>query len=146
MVIQEWLASIMSRMQNQPAEKPAANAQIARAAGTVMAAFIFSNLIGLLAKTLTARVFGTGMNSNAFFAANRFSEILFNLVAGGALGSAFIPVFTGLLATEEREKAWKLASAIANLVSLVLVILSAIDHPFLPAGGAFYSGARVWQF
>lgn len=120
----------MARMEKEPAQRPAANAQIARAAGTVMAAFIFSNLVGLLAKTLTARVFGTGIESNAFFAANRFSEILFNLVAGGALGSAFIPVFTGLLANEQREKAWKLASGIANLVSLVLVILSALTIIF----------------
>ena len=120
----------MARMEKEPTQRPAANAQIARAAGTVMAAFIFSNLVGLLAKTLTARVFGTGIESNAFFAANRFSEILFNLVAGGALGSAFIPVFTGLLANEQREKAWKLASGIANLVSLVLVILSALTIIF----------------
>ena len=117
-------------MQNQTAKQPAANAQIARAAGTVMAAFILSNLVGLLAKTMTARVFGTGIESNAFFAANRFSEILFNLVAGGALGSAFIPVFAGLLANEERKRAWKLASGIANLVSLVLVILSALTMIF----------------
>ena len=109
-----------------------ANTQIARAAGTVMAAFIISNLVGLLAKTLTAREFGTGIESNAFFAANRFSEILFNLVAGGALGSAFIPVFTGLLAAEERQKAWKLASSIANLVSIVLVALSLLAFIFAP--------------
>lgn len=112
----------MACMQTETSQK--ANRQIARAAGTVMAAFIISNLVGLLAKTLTARVFGTGYESNSFFAANRFSEILFNLVAGGALGSAFIPVFTGLLAREERAKAWTLASSIINLVSIVLVVIS----------------------
>ena len=122
----------MARMQNQPAMQPAANTQIARAAGTVMAAFVVSQLFGLLAKTLTARVFGTSIESNAFFAANRFSEILFSLVAGGALGSAFIPVFTSLLANDERAKAWKLASAIANLVSLVLVLFSALTMLFAP--------------
>ncbi|MDK2981898.1 MAG: putative peptidoglycan lipid flippase [Chloroflexota bacterium] len=107
-----------------------ANSQIARAAGTVMFAFIISNLVGLLAKTLTARAFGTGVESNAFFAANRFSEILFNLVAGGALGSAFIPVFTGLLARDDRKEAWKLASSIVNLVSLVLVVVSLLTMLF----------------
>jgi len=118
------LAVIMAGMRNGILMDMSANARIARAAGTVMAAFIISNLVGLVAKTMTARVFGTGMESNAFFAANRFSEILFNLVAGGALGSAFIPVFTGLLAKGEREQAWKLASAIANLVTLVLLLAS----------------------
>lgn len=105
---------------------PAASAtrQIARAAGTVMFAIIISNLAGLLAKILTARAFGTSMENEAFFAANRFTEILYNLVAGGALGSAFIPTFTAFLTHEDRPSAWKLASALINLVTLVLVALS----------------------
>lgn len=95
-----------------------------------MAAFVFSNLIGLLAKTLTARAFGTGIDSNAFFAANRFSEILFNLIAGGALGSAFIPVFTGLLVEKKQERAWDLASSVSNIVSAVLIVFSMITMLF----------------
>ena len=95
-----------------------------------MVAFIISNLFGLFAKTLTARAFGTGFESGSFFAANRFSEILFNLVAGGALGSAFIPVFTGLLVEEDRTKAWKLASSINNLVFLVLCVFSVLSIIF----------------
>lgn len=120
----------MAFMQIDYRESLPAGSRIARAAGTVMAAFIFSNIVGLLAKTLTARAFGTGVESNAFFAANRFSEILFNLVAGGALGSAFIPVFTGLLVNEKHERAWKLASAISNLVTMVLVVFSVLTIIF----------------
>lgn len=107
-----------------------ANHQIARAAGTVMVAYILSNLAGLLAKMLTANAFGTGMESEAFYAANRFSEILFNLVAGGALGSAFIPTFTGFLVRKDREGAWRLASAIINWVLLILVIFSVLSMLF----------------
>ncbi len=120
----------MASMQMETDTSQKANMQIARAAGTVMAAFIISNLVGLLAKTLTARAFGTGFESNSFFAANRFSEILFNLVAGGALGSAFIPVFTGLLARGDQRKAWTLASSIINLVSIVLVVISLLSMVF----------------
>lgn len=114
----------MAAMQKKEAMEGSAGRQIAHAAGTVMVAFVLSNLVGLFAKTLTARTFGTGIESNAFFAANRFSEILFNLVAGGALGSAFIPVFTSLLVRQDRKAAWRMASAISNLVSFVLLILS----------------------
>lgn len=109
-----------------------ANRQIARAAGTVMLAFVASNLVGLLAKMLTARAFGTGPQSEAFFAANRFTEILFNLVAGGALASAFIPTFTTLLTQDDRRGAWKLASAVANLVVLVLTAAAALAFIFAP--------------
>jgi putative peptidoglycan lipid II flippase len=116
-------------MQNKK-ENRSANNTIARGAMTVMAAFIASNLIGLLAKTLTARVFGTTIESGAFFAANRFSEILFSLVAGGALGSAFIPVFTGMLVNGKHQKAWKLASSIINIVTIVLILLSILTILF----------------
>ena len=120
----------MAGMQKNISVNSKATKTIARGAITVMLAFIISNLVGLLAKTLTARYFGTGIESNTFFAANRFSEILFNLVAGGALGSAFIPVFTGLLAKNEKQKAWRLTSAIMNLVTIVLVVLSILTVIF----------------
>ena len=111
-------------------QSDSANRQIARAAGTVMVAMVLSQAMGLIAKMLTSRAFGTGMESEAFFAANRFAEIIFNLVAGGALGSAFIPTFTGLLANEKRKQAWRLASAIANLVLLILTLVSILSAIF----------------
>jgi len=53
---------------------------------------------------LVFRAFGTSLELDSFNAANRVSEALFNLMAGGALGSAFIPTFTGLLAKENRQR------------------------------------------
>jgi putative peptidoglycan lipid II flippase len=108
------------------------NRQIARAAGTVMLAFIISQLAGLVRRILVARAFGAFEELDAFIAANRVSETLFTLIAGGALGSAFIPTFTTLLAKGERRTAWKLASSIANLVLLVLTMLGGIAFIFAP--------------
>ena len=109
-----------------------ANQQIARAAGMVMMAFIISNLAGLVRQILVANAFGTGPAMDAFTAANRIPETLFNLVAGGALGSAFIPTFTSLLAKNKQEKAWKLASAIINLVFLIVTVVAGIAAIFAP--------------
>src|SRR4030042_28757 len=102
-----------------------ANQQIARSAGTVMIALFFSNLTNLVSLILNATTFGTRADMDAFLAANRVSETLFLLMAGGALGSAFIPTFTGLLTKGERNPAWKLASATAHS-GLVVLILAAI--------------------
>jgi len=109
-----------------------ANRQIARAAGTVMLAFIASNLVGLVRQILMAGAFGTQAGIDAFSAANRVSETLFNLVAGGALASAFIPTFTALLTRGDRQRAWQLASAIANLIILVLVLACILAAVFAP--------------
>ena len=67
-----------------------ANRQIARAAGTVMVAMLFGKLVGLAQLNLIADAFPAA-ELDAFFSANRVSETLFNLIAAGALGSAFLP-------------------------------------------------------
>ena len=92
-----------------------------------MAAMLVSQLAGLLANSLIGSTFGTGMESEAYFAGNRYAEILFNLMAGGALGSAFIPTFTGLLTESKRAGAWRLASAIANLLIIILTVVSILS-------------------
>jgi putative peptidoglycan lipid II flippase len=109
-----------------------ATRQIARGAGLVMAAFILSNLVGLLRQILMTAAFGTEADIEAFNAANRVSEILFNLLAGGALASAFIPTFTTLLTVKNQQAAWKLASAVTNLLLVILTFISALAAIFAP--------------
>jgi putative peptidoglycan lipid II flippase len=109
-----------------------ASRQIARAAGTVMLAFLFTQIIGLLRGIIIYRTFGTHADLDSFNAANRVSEVLFNLMAGGALGSAFIPTFTGLLTHGKKPLAWRLASAIANLLIVVLTLVAGLAIVFAP--------------
>ena len=109
-----------------------ANRQIARSALIVAGAFVVSQLCGLVAKSLIGSTFGAGAEVDAFFAANRFTDIIFNLVAGGALASAFVPTFTGLLTRGERTAAWRLASSVANGITLILILLTALSAVFAP--------------
>ncbi|MBM2850467.1 MAG: putative peptidoglycan lipid flippase, partial [Anaerolineales bacterium] len=98
-----------------------------------MAAFLLSNLVGLLRQILISRAFGTGGDLDAFYVAQRFPDILFNLAAGGALASAFIPTFTGFLTRDDREGAWRLASGVMNLVFLALCATGLLAALFAPA-------------
>ena len=91
-----------------------------------MAGFALSSLIGLLNRMLYSGVFGTGVSLDAFFSANRVPDILFNLMAGGALASAFIPMFATLLTQNNRPGAWRLASGIGNLLILGLGLAAAL--------------------
>ncbi len=105
----------------QPGSKPLL-ARWARPALWVMAAFALSNVVGLVRQILVSQAFGTTAPMDAFNAANRVPDMLFNLVAGGALGSAFIPVFTELLTQGRHERAWRLASALALNLVLILTL------------------------
>ena len=109
-----------------------ARGQIARAAALVLFAFIISNIIGLGHQLVSSQLFGTSEVLDSFNAANRLTELLFNLVAGGALGSAFIPIFTGMLTRKDLQGAWKLASGVINVVSIALVGVALLFWIFAP--------------
>lgn len=101
--------------------------QIARSAGLVSALFAASRVLGLLREIVIGARFGTGAELDAYLAAFRVPDLIFYLVAGGALASAFIPTFTARLALEadpRRRAAWQLASSVANLLLLVTTILA----------------------
>lgn len=108
------------------------NRQIARAAGTIMFAFVLSNLVGLVRQILISNAFGTDQAIDAFYAASTYPDLIFSLVAGGALSSAFIPTFTGFLARDDRASAWKLASSIVNIVLATLSLLSVLSAILAP--------------
>src|SRR5829696_2226917 len=96
-----------------------------------MFAILFGQLAGLASKILIADAF-PAEELDAFFSANRVSETLFTLIAAGALGSAFLPTFTSLLVRNERTAAWKLASSLINLITLVLSIAALLASFFAP--------------
>ncbi len=96
-----------------------------------MIAILFSQLASLANRILVANAF-PAVEVDAFFSANRVSETLFTLIAAGALGSAFLPTFTGLLVKDEKTSAWKLASSLINLVTLILSIAALLAAIFAP--------------
>jgi putative peptidoglycan lipid II flippase len=102
-------------------------ARIGRAAAILTVAFVASRILGLLRNTLFLDVFGADQVSDAFVQAMLVPDLIFNIVAGGALSSAFIPIFTNYLVTDKDEKkAWRLASTALNLAIAVMVVLALI--------------------
>lgn len=94
---------------------------VAANATIVAGAYVVSRFLGLLREVLIARQFGTSANYDAYVAAFKIPDLLFLVVMSGAFGSAFIPVFGGLLGRGEREKAWRLASSVLTFTIVVLV-------------------------
>jgi len=97
-----------------------------------MVGMALSSLTGLLSQILITRAFGTSASIDAFYAANRIPEILFNLMAGGALASAFIPTFTAFLARDDMKGAWRLASSILWLVIAAVAVVSLLAWATAP--------------
>jgi putative peptidoglycan lipid II flippase len=106
--------------------------RIARAAGVVMFGFLIANLTGLVRQMMVLAAFGTSASLDAYFAAARLPTLLFSLLAGGALASAFVPTFTGLLAGNAREAAWRLASSVGNLITIALTAFAGLVFVLAP--------------
>lgn len=106
---------------------------LVRATAIVSGALLLSRVLGLVRTTLFAYTFGISTDANAFTNAFVFPEIIFNIVAGGALASAFIPVFTSyLIEKKDRRAAWHIASAALNLSIAALTILAIVGFIFTP--------------
>lgn len=105
---------------------------LAGAAALVMLFFVLSRATGLLREMFIGAQFGTSAELDAYLAAFRVPDLLFQLVAGGALGSAFIPTFTASWSRGNRAGAWLLLSRILNLMTLLLVALAGLAALLAP--------------
>ncbi len=94
--------------------------------------FLVSKVTGILDDLILAKIIGPGPLLDAYYAAFGLPDLLFTLIAGGALAAAFIPMFSGFLAREDRSGAWRLASAVINTAFLAASIASLILAAFAP--------------
>jgi putative peptidoglycan lipid II flippase len=101
-------------------------AALARAGLIVSSAFLLSRLLGYVRGSTMAAVFGLSPQLDAFYAAFRLPDLMFQLVAAGALSAALVPILSGLLATREQHRAWRIVSTVATLVLVALLILSVV--------------------
>ena len=105
---------------------------LASAALLLSVSFVLSRVLGLFRNVVIADIFGNSRAVEAYFAAFRIPDTMFMLVSGGALASAFVPMFAGLLEQGEEEVAWKVASTVLNTVTLALAGMAVIAFVFAP--------------
>ena len=107
---------------------------LATATMIVAAGFMGSRLLGVLRSVAIADSFGTSPELSAYWVAFRLPDLIFQLLAGATLGSAFIPTFARLFTNKSEDAAWRLANSVLNLVflfTIVLAVLGFLLAPFL---------------
>jgi putative peptidoglycan lipid II flippase len=114
--------------------------RVARAAFLITGAFMFSSILGLVRTFLFTYVFGATNFSDSYLQAFLIPNLIFTVVSGGALSSAFIPVFTTYAVGRKDEKtAWHVASSALNLSVIIMVTLSALAMLLAPVIVPLYS-------
>ena len=107
------------------------NKQLVEKALIVLVGFLASGALGLLRLAALAGTFGTTAARDSFSTAGQLPELIFVLVAGGALGSSFIPIYARIR-QGDAEAAWRLASAVMTFAAAAAAILGVVVAVFAP--------------
>lgn len=113
-----------SQRTGQPTSSALSGKQIARATLLLVAGMVLSRLLGLARESVLASIFGAGLDYEAYLVAATPPETLYFVIAGGALGSAFIPTFATYLQKEKKREAWHIASSVLTIFTIILGVLS----------------------
>ena len=114
----------------------------------VASGYLLSRVLGLVRDVIISAQFGTLPDYGAYRASFAVLDLIYIVVAGGALGSAFIPVFAGMLEEQRDDDAWRLASGLLNLalagllVACLLIGLLARPIVALTIGSGFEPAQR----
>lgn len=120
---------------------------ILSAAFILMATAVLSQIFGLFRQRLLVGEFGASDILGVYLASSRLPDFIFQLIIAGALSSAFIPVFAGLLGKNREEEANKMASTLLIMgftlfggISLLLFVFAPFFLQFLNLGSGYTTG------
>ncbi|MCW2278124.1 murein biosynthesis integral membrane protein MurJ [Heliophilum fasciatum] len=106
--------------------------RVARAAGSMMLAMLVSRILGFVREAVIGAKFGQNEITDSYIAAFALPDFLYFLLVGGAISTAFIPVFSSYVARQENEDSWRVASSIVNAMVIMLVIGIVLGEIFTP--------------
>lgn len=103
---------------------------VVRAAGFLMIVQIVSRILGLARDTVMQNMYQVGAETDAFYAAFSIPDFIYNIVIGGAITAAFIPVFSSYLTKNDEPAAWRTSSIFTSWVVVLMVVLLTLGFIF----------------
>lgn len=115
--------------------------QVAQAAGVIALGNVASRVLGLAREMVKSGLFGAGANVSALNAAVRVPTTLYDLLVGGMISSALVPVLSEYVSPARQAELWRLLGLLLALTcaaaSALLVVgeVCAREMVWLIAGG-----------
>ena len=91
-----------------------------------------SRIFGFLRDIAIAYKLGTGPAADIFFIALKLPNFFRRIFAEGAFNQAFIPIFSGIIISENERKAFNFANQVFFYLLIFLIILVIIFELFMP--------------
>ena len=99
---------------------------VAGAAALIAVLTVLARLAGFGRTLVFTNAVGAGSTGDTYLAANNVPNIVFEVVAGGALASLVVPMLAGGIATGDRDQVRRTASALLGWSLLVLTPLAVL--------------------
>lgn len=106
--------------------------KIAKAAGVIGSLTFLSRILGYVRDMVIASFFGAGIHADAFIAAFRIPNLMRRLFGEGALGIAFVPIFSEYIVRDGEKEAFKLAHSAFRLLVVFLAAAVLLGILFAP--------------
>jgi putative peptidoglycan lipid II flippase len=119
--------------------------RIARSTALFSVATSLSRVAGLVREVVAAYYFGVSGAMSAFTIAFQVPNLVRSLFADAAIQAAFVPVFTEHLEHGRKREAFRLASTLIYLVTLVLTAITALFVLIAPVLMPLFVGSNVPQ-
>lgn len=126
------MPAVQSNSSVAPSSKPSVRATAPLRAAVVLSALYFlARFIGLFQSALITALLPPDA-ADAYKYAFSLPDFLNYLVAGGAMSLTFIPLFTSMWDKGKEAQAWRFYSALASLMSVVLIVMTLVLIIFAP--------------
>lgn len=117
------------------------NAGVARATGVLALGNIASRVLGLAREIVLTNLFGATGAVDALKVATTVPTAFYDLLIGGHVNSAIIPILSEISTRQGQAALWRLVSVLVSFVTAILAILILLLELFAPevvrvAGGA----------
>ncbi|MCI0708529.1 MAG: murein biosynthesis integral membrane protein MurJ [Chloroflexi bacterium] len=114
---------------------------VAKATGIVALGNISSRVLGLLREIILSNLFGPGVATDAFNVAIIVPRGLYDLLIGGHVNSALVPVLSEYADRDDRTDLWELVNVLLGLMVMVLSVLVILIEIFAPTIAAIVAGS-----
>ncbi len=103
-----------------------------KTAGFLMVVNVSARTLGMVRDLVMGNIFGQNYVTDAYNSAFLIPDFIYNILIGGAISAAFIPVFSTYVAENRHKEAWQVASIVVSWTIVLMSIIIGLAFIFTP--------------
>lgn len=116
-------ALVAGRSREEATSEAGEGSGIAQAATVVALGNVSSRALGLVRETVISHLFGATGLVSAFRVASIVPTMTYDLLVGGMISAALVPVFSDYAEAQDRQDMWRLASTLFTVMAIGLAFI-----------------------